>query len=87
VEVISVPYQAKALPLRFLAVGVETDDIGDVRTTARRWYLARIVAGDEPKVAVGGSLDGTCYFEVCVGDTHYWLTEAGLIEPPRSGER
>ena len=78
---ISMPHMVKVLPARFTGREATVDSIEDLHAIARDWYAAKIVAGGEPQIAVGGALDGLCYFEVQLGGVRYWMTGVGLFEP------
>ncbi len=59
------------------------DDITDIHTTARSYFLVRIIDGEIPSVCDFGRLDGLAYFEIELAGTIYWLTEYGLFNNPR----
>ena len=59
----------------------------DINSTARAYYLVRIVNGAIPEEVHGGSLDGLRYFVTDLGDEGtVWVTEVGLFRPPSEGE-
>jgi len=51
----------------------------DVHRTARDWFLVKVINGAIPEV-----WEGIRFFPVATeeGGETYWLTEAGLLEPP-----
>jgi hypothetical protein len=61
------------------------NDYGDIHSTARDWFLAKIVNGEQPEVVVGGPRDGLRYFSVTVDGDEYWLAEQLLVTPPSGG--
>jgi hypothetical protein len=56
------------------------DDNDEVDETARAFFLAKIVNGRMPEVAVGGEQDALRYFPLELWGETYWLTEQGLVE-------
>jgi hypothetical protein len=54
----------------------------DIHSTARDWFLAKIVNGERPQTVVGGDYDSLAYFSVRVDGVEYWLTDLLLITPP-----
>ena len=75
------PHLVKAVPDRFTGRDAKIDDVGDLHAIARDWYAAKLMAGGEPHMVVGGPLDGICYFEVRLGRVRYWITGVGLFDP------
>jgi len=55
------------------------DNLNDIHTIARSWYLVKIVNGATSQEIRGGILDGLHYYEIEVDSKTYWLTEAGLL--------
>jgi hypothetical protein len=78
---VSMPHLVKELPLQFTGREAKIDTIEDLHAIARDWYASKIIAGDEPRIFVGGALDGLCYFEVRLGGRPYWMTGVGLFDP------
>ena len=54
----------------------------ELTTTARNYYLVRIINGAIPEVWVGGCLDGLEYFPITIDGVEYLLTFDGLFTPP-----
>jgi hypothetical protein len=75
------PHVVKELPPLFTERAATVNTVDDLHAIAREWYAAKIVAGGEPRVVVGGALDGMCNFEVVLDRVRYWMTGVGLFDP------
>jgi hypothetical protein len=76
------PELIKSVPRGFTGREADIDNVEDLHAIARDWYAAKILAGGEPQIVVGGALDGLCYFPVRLGGARYWVTGLGLFSAP-----
>jgi hypothetical protein len=58
------------------------DEFEDIHATARGWYRLKMTKGEQPRVYVGGMLDGLLYYPINLDGVDYWLTDVGLFDPP-----
>ena len=73
--------------VRTFAYGGYMDITTDLKTTARTYYLVKIINGAVPQEVSGGLWDGLRYFCIELQGVMYWLTDDGLFTPPTVMQR